>query len=173
MTPASGLGELFPLPDGAKQLQRFLGSWKVVGALETRGKTFEVEGTATISPASGGWGVLLQNALEFKGLGTYLETGILGYDIAENAVHFFALTNTSAVYDHKGAWFNDRSLRLTYEGRRGAKLYRETLKLEFRTPDELVITEEDTLGGKPVTTLHVRLTKAPQNSPAPESHRGD
>ncbi|HYA11076.1 MAG TPA: hypothetical protein VEH10_05350 [Thermoplasmata archaeon] len=117
------------------------------------------EGIATFASVSGGWGVLLQNRLEFKGLGTYLETGILGYDTMEDAVHFFALTNTSAAYDHKGAWLNDRSLRLTYEGQRGTERYSERLSLDFRTPDELEISEEDTLGGQPVTTMHVRLTR--------------
>jgi hypothetical protein len=140
------LEDVFPVPEEAKRLRVFLGGWKVPGTLTFMDKLFKVEGSAEFSLAAAGWGLLTRLELKVEDLGLYEEVDILGFDRNEKTYHFFAPTNTSAAYDHKGKWLSDNKLSFTYEGLRDGKKYKEELEIKIRTQNEFTIDEKDSLG---------------------------
>ena len=73
--------------------------------------------------------------------------------------HFFSVTNTAAVYDHKGKWLDDNGVSFHYEEVQDGKTYREELKVKILSPNEFVIQEKDSLQGQIITTMDVKLRK--------------
>ena len=153
------LNELFPLPDGARRLQVFVGDWKVEGTLTFEGKPLKVKGTWKISSAAAGWGVLNVGRMELEGMGKYEEVDILGFNPGEKLVHLFSLTNTAAVHDHKGRWSDDTTLNFVYEGSQEGKKYREEITVKFHSPKEWSINELDSLDGQIISTMEITLRK--------------
>ena len=118
------LTDVFPLPVEAKRLNVFLGSWRVEGTLTFNGKPYGVKGSARFSSTAAKWGVLAITKLEIEGLGNYEEADLLAFDRNEKLYHFFAVTNTAAVYDHKGKWIED-TISFIYEGLHDGKSCKE------------------------------------------------
>jgi hypothetical protein len=54
--------------------------------------------------------------MEIENLGVYEEVDILAFDRGEKTLHFFSVTNTGAVYDHKGKWLSNKVISFVYEG---------------------------------------------------------
>jgi hypothetical protein len=110
------LPDIFPLPDEAKRLNVFLGTWRVEGNLNFTGKPLELKGYARFSSTAARWAVLATAKLEIEGLGTCEEADLLAFDRNEKLYHFFAVTNTAAAYDHKGKWLYEDTISFIYEG---------------------------------------------------------
>lgn len=103
--------------------------------------------------------VLATAKLEIEGLGSYEEVDIFGFDRGERMFHFFSVTNTAAVYDHKGKWLDDNGVSFHYEEVQDGKTYREELEVKILSPNEFVIQEKDSLQGQIITTMDVKLRK--------------
>ena len=157
---ASSLSNLFPLPDEAKTLDVFLGNWDVEGSLTYHSRRFGLKGTSVFSPAAGGWGVSARTLMEIEGLGSYQEADLLCFSRDDGLFHYFAVTNTGAAYDHRGAWADPKSIRFTYEGKQGLGNYSEVLTVKVLGDAQLSIEETDTLEGQTVTQIQAVLRKA-------------
>ena len=154
----SKLSDVFPLPDEAKKLRAF-GNWTVEGALTFMSKPFGVKGSAMFSSAAAGWGVLAVAKLDTKNSGAYEEVDILGFSRGEKMFHFFSVTNTAAVYYHRGRWLDENTLSFFYEGLQDRKTYCEEIDVKFQNANELAIHEIDSLDGQAISTMDVTLRK--------------
>ena len=159
MAGGQRLEDVFPVPDETKKLLVFLGNWSGEGTLTYLARTFRLKGSAKFTPVASGWGVQSEIKLEIEGLGLYDEVDLLGFDRNEKAYHFFALTNTGALYDHKGKWLDDNTLNLFYEGSQNCKKYTENLQVQLKNSNELSVMEKDFLDEKLMTSMEVNLKK--------------
>jgi hypothetical protein len=100
MAEKSGLQRIVPIPEEAKRLQSMIGTWRAEGTLAARGRLFTVHGIARFSTAASGRGLLILNTLQIEGLGEYEEAAIIGFNVDDQRIHFFSLTNTSSANDH-------------------------------------------------------------------------
>jgi hypothetical protein len=159
-SPASPtFAELFPLPDEARHLDRFLGTWRVQGVLTVDGNDLPMTGAWRFTPAAAGWGIASELVAHVEGLGSYEEHDLVGFDIETGLYHIYSLTNSGAVHDHVARWRTDDAIDFEFTGLQGGKPYRETGTMTFRTDGAIHATSEDYIDGALASRMAVDLTR--------------
>lgn len=153
------LGEMFPIPDGAKALERFLGEWEVNGSLTMEGTTLPMAGRWLFEPAAAGFGVRCTLTAEIEGLGAYAESDLVGFDAETGAVHIFSLTNSGAVHDHAGRWVGDDRIEFEFNGTQGGKPFREVGTMDIVAPTRLHLVSTDYVDGAVTAVMEATLTR--------------
>ena len=156
---APTLAELFPVPEQAQQLARFLGVWAVDGSLTVEGNPLTMTGEWSFTPAAAGWGVKASLHAEIEALGAYEEDDLVGFDVETGTFHIYSLTNSAAVHDHVASWTSENILSFDYEGLQGGKAYREVGRMEFLSEHRMQAESTDYVDGEVASAMHVTLTR--------------
>lgn len=150
---------MFPIPEGAKRLERFRGDWTVTGSLAMEGNTMPVAGRWQMVPAAAGWGLRCKFEGTIEGLGTADEDDLVGYDQETGLSHVYSLTNTGNVHDHVGDWTSADVLELVYEGTMQGAPYREVVTCTFSGDAAVQLRSVEHVGGELVSVFEANLTK--------------
>ncbi|MBX7112529.1 MAG: hypothetical protein K1X87_11885 [Dehalococcoidia bacterium] len=153
------VAEMFPIPEGAKRLEWFIGEWTIDGTLQMGEDTLPLTGGASILAAAGGWGLRSELVGQVQGLGTMRENDLFGFDQERGLLHMYSLTNTGNVHDHVGQWRDDGGFDLVYEGVQQGQPYRE--EMEVRRTGEAAFTIHDVeyVAGALASVMEVELTR--------------
>jgi len=151
--------EFFPVPDEARRLDRFLGTWRVKGVLTVEGDDLPMTGEWRFTAAAAGWGVAGALAAHVEGLGSYEEHDLVGFDIETGLYHVYSLTNSAAVHDHVARWRAEGGLEFEFTGLQGGKPYREIGAVEFRSDGSMHLTSEDYVDGTLASRMAVDLIR--------------
>jgi hypothetical protein len=153
------LAEMFPLPDGAKTLERFIGDWTFDGTLTIEGNALPMTGEWSFTGVAGGWGVRGAMTSEVEGLGSYEEDDLVGFDQETGKVHIYSVTNSAAVHDHVGEWSDENTLQAEYDGLQGGKPYHEAIRVRFTASDVIEMESQDYVEGELASAIVVTLRK--------------
>jgi hypothetical protein len=156
---AQTLAELFPVPDQARQLARFIGAWAVEGTLTVEGNPLKMVGEWIFAPSAAGWGVRASLRAEIEALGAYEEDDLVGYDVETRTFHIYSLTNSGAVHDHVASWASENVLDFEYNGLQGGKPYREVGRVELLAADRMLAESTDFVDGQEASSMEVTLTR--------------
>jgi len=144
-------------PEPARKLDALLGAWVVAGSITSGDAPARISGRWQFTPAAGGAGVRMAGQTSIEGLGTFEEEELIGFDPGDGTVHIFSL-NLLAVRDHIGAWRDDRTLVVEYNGTQGAKHCWEQITLAI-DGDRMHATVVETLDGEVVATTSLSLAR--------------
>jgi hypothetical protein len=158
-TEGQTLAELFPVPDEARKLARFIGAWSVDGTLTVEGNPLKMVGEWIFAPSAAGWGVRASLRAEIEGLGAYEEDDLVGYDIETDTFHIYSLTNSGAVHDHVASWTSENVLEFEFDGLQGGKPYREVGRMDLLAADRILATSTDYVDGQEASSMEVTLTR--------------
>lgn len=153
------VAEMFPIPDGAKRLEWFIGEWTLGGTLQMGADTFAISGDWSMTRAAGGWGVRSVLRGQVEGLGAMLEDDLLGFDQESGLIHLYSLTNTGNVHDHTGPWRDDGGLDLVYEGTQQGQPYREEIELRRDGEGRFTVRAVEHVGGEVASVMLAELTR--------------
>lgn len=153
------LAELYPIPDGAIELRRFLGTWSMNGTLAVEGSPLAMFGTVEVTSAAAGWGVEVLLDAEIAQLGGYHEINIFGFNAETGMVHIYSITNTGAVHDHPATWVTPDTLEFEYRGTQDGKPYVESGRAEFLSPDRLHLTSAERVDGAMQSEMDVIMER--------------
>jgi hypothetical protein len=153
------VAELFPIPEQARTLERFIGEWTVEGTITTEGETGAMSGTWSFTRAAGGWGIHARLDGYLEGLGVLDEDTLVGFDAGSGVFHAYSLTNTGHVHDHPGGWVDADTLEFALDASQGGKPYREEISIRFTGRDELHIRGVEYIEGQVVTSMDARLRR--------------
>jgi hypothetical protein len=153
------LADLFPIPEDARKLERFIGNWTIEATLTLEGTPLRGNGTWLFERAAGGWGIRGRLEADFEGMGAYREDDLVGYDVETGTFHIYSLTNSSAVHDHLAKWEDGNTLVLEYDGLQEGKKYREEATCRFISDDEIHMQETDYVEGQTTMTMSLILRK--------------
>ncbi len=153
------LAEMFPLPDEAKSLGRFIGEWSIEGTLTIEGNPLPMTGEWTFTPVAGGWGLLAVMRSQVEGLGAYEEGDLIGFDKETGKFHIYSITNSAAVHDHVGGWTDENTFEIAYEGLQDGKAYRETAVMRVLPDGTLRLESTDYVEGDLASIIAVTLRK--------------
>jgi hypothetical protein len=156
---APTFANLFPIPDEARRLERFLGTWNVSGALTAEGTVMPMSGQWQFSPAAAGWGVASELRAEVEGMGVYEEYDLVGFDAETGLFHVYSLTNSGAVHDHVARWSTADRFEFEYTGLQGGQPYREVGTVEILADGGIRVTSEDFVNGEIATSMEARLDR--------------
>jgi len=159
MEQSPTISEVFPIPAEAKRLEVFLGDWDVEGTVTFGGNAMKAKGRWAFRKAAGGWGLKATMKVNLEGMGSYEEDDLVGFDKESGRLHVFTLTNTAAVHDHLATWSDRNTLNLEYDGLQDGKKLREEATIRFSRPNELTMSEVDTVDGQVASTMEVTLRK--------------
>lgn len=156
---ADMITEMFPIPEGAKRLGRFLGDWTAQGSLAMEGNSLPVRGSWRFVPAAAGWGIRSKFEADIKGMGHMDEDDLAGFDAETGLSHIYSLTNTGNVHDHVGRWTGADSVEFVCETTQGGKPYREVIVCTFHGDRELVVSSTEYVGGEQISAFEATLRK--------------
>jgi hypothetical protein len=144
----------------AKDLQCLVGSWKGTGTFAMPdGKTANVSFNYDCKTAAGGSGVACHLRMTgIPGLPAYELDDLYGYNAGDGLVHWFTITNTGEVHDHKGGIDNSTFTGL-YEGPVDGKIFQEQVSIQFLNEKKMRVRSSCKLGDKNLESLDVTATK--------------
>lgn len=153
------VAEMFPGPEGAKRLERFLGEWVVEGSLTMEGNAAPVAGHWSFVPAAAGWGLRSKFEGMIEGMGRADEDDLVGFDAETGLVHIYSLTNTGNVHDHVGDWTGADTMEFVCETTQGGAPYREVITCDFTSPTSVTFHSTEHIGGELASTFEANLRK--------------
>ncbi|MGE0134013.1 MAG: hypothetical protein AB7L91_05280 [Dehalococcoidia bacterium] len=153
------MAQMFPMPDGAKRLQWFVGEWTLSGTLQLGEDTLPISGDWSMTPVAGGWGVRSHLEGQIEGLGAMLEDDLLGFDQETGLVHLYSLTNTGNVHDHTGPWREDGDIDLAYDGTQQGQPYHEEIELRCDGDRRFTVRAVERVGGEVTSVMLAALNR--------------
>ncbi len=153
------LAELYPIPDGAIELRRLLGTWAINGTLAVEGTPLAITGNCEVAPAAGGWGLRVVFDADIDQLGAYHENDLFGFDAETGMVHLYSITNTAAVHDHPARWVTRDVMEFEYLGTQGGKPYREAGRMEFVTDERIQLESIEYIDGEVSSAMNVIMER--------------
>jgi len=141
-------------------LGRLVGDWTVdLTAKMPDGTSLQGKGTVRATELSMDRGIRTEMRLDAEGMGAYHEDDLWGYDQWERKIHSYSITSTRAVHDHSGAWKDDKTLELHWEGLYEGKPATEDVVLTWAGDNEIRVHEVDTSQGQPGPVFDYVLKK--------------
>jgi len=129
-------------------LGRLVGDWTVdLTARMPDGTSMHGKGAVRATELSMDRGIRTEMRLDAEGLGAYHEDDLWGYDQWERKIHLYSITSTGAVHDHSGAWKDDKTLELHWQGLYEGKPATEDIVLTWTGENEIRVHEVDTSQG--------------------------
>jgi hypothetical protein len=148
-----------PIPDQAKKLQQFVGTWEGTGSMNMGEMKHEMKITHISEPTADGWGVSNTEINETEGMETYRCINIFGYDAGSDQTHLYSVSNYGDCHDHMGKWADENTLRLRYDGVWDGKPIKETITIAFDSPEQYRFTVTKQVGGEHMFTIDGIMTK--------------
>jgi len=141
-------------------LGRLVGDWTVdLTAKMPDGTSLQGKGTVRATELSMDRGIRTEMRLDAEGMGAYHEDDLWGYDQWEKKIHLYSVTSTGAVHDHSGAWKDDKTLELHWQGLYEGEPATEDVVLTWAGDNEIRVHEVDTSQGQPGPVFDYILKK--------------
>jgi hypothetical protein len=148
-----------PVPEGVKKLYTFLGNWKGKATMAANGETQGFDYFMDMKTDADGWGILYHEKGLIPNATPYLGFGMLAFDVNDNSLHIFTVSNYGDVHDHKGNWSDDKSFTLVYNGTMEGKPMKEELSVQIIDANTWKFTDVVSLDGQTFQTLKAEMHK--------------
>jgi hypothetical protein len=105
------------MPQGQKNLQRFVGNWVCKNISLTMGdKSYGGEYSFNCKSAIDGKGIYAEESYENAELGKMHGLDIAGYDPNLQNIHWYTIDNQGTCHDHTGYWTDKDHFYMQYQG---------------------------------------------------------
>ena len=142
-------------------LQKFVGKWSAnVTTTDDKKQSFTIIGHLDFKPVADGGGVYCTDSFDDAKLGKYRGSYLMGYDVYEKKLHFYAVTNKGVAHDHACTWKSADHFYAEFNGIRDGKSFKEMIDLVFKDKNTLEYSEVDFLDGNIVETDKGTFKKA-------------
>ena len=148
-----------PVPEGVKKLYVFLGNWKGKATMTGNGQTQNFDYLMNMKTDADGWGILYHEKGQIPNATPYLGFGMMAYDLNDNSLHIFTVSNYGDVHDHKGNWTDDKHFTVIYNGITEGKNMKEELSVELVSADTWKFNDVVSVEGQTVQTLSAEMHK--------------
>ena len=148
------------MPEAQKNLQQFIGLWKLDNAKFTMGEeTLTGVYTFDCFAVNDNTGILAHEKFATKEMGTMKGENLLGYDPNTELVHLYSIDNTGTAHDHYGYWIDPHHLFVQYQGVQDGKMYCEQIDMKFISSDKMELNLTGMLNGKVLSKASGTFTK--------------
>lgn len=148
-----------PVPDNVKKLYAFLGSWKGKATMTANNQTQTFDYFMDMKTDADGWGILYHEKGLIPNATPYLGFGMMAFDVNDNSLHIFTVSNYGDVHDHKGSWTDDKHFALVYNGTSEGKQMKEELNIELISNSTWKFTDVVSVEGQTIETLTAEMHK--------------
>jgi hypothetical protein len=148
-----------PVPDEVKKLYIFLGNWKGKATMTANGETQNFDYFMDMKTDADGWGILYHEKGLIPNATPYLGFGMLAFDVNDNMLHIFTVSNYGDVHDHKGTWTDDKHFKVVYNGTMEGKTMKEELSVEITDANTWKFNDVVTVDGQTFQTLNAEMHK--------------
>lgn len=128
------MDNLDAVPEKARQLHAFVGSWDVEGEMVAGEDRQSIGGHWEFEVAADGWGVTGTLSTDIEGMGRIDECELIGFDASTELVHMVSM-NRLAIRDHIGEWEEDTLVTRFRSDDRGSTV--EEIRVRFPDPDRM------------------------------------
>jgi hypothetical protein len=142
--PAIGLRE----GEHAK-LAILVGEWSGTGSLKMGPNEMAVTSKYRCDVAEGGVALTCVHNADIEGMGPMVENALIGFDPAEQKLHWYNINTMGENHDHVGEWTSDQKIQWSYKGKQDGKPLTESISMEIKGTNELSFRSETTVDGKP------------------------
>ena len=148
-------------PDQVMSVKKLVGDWKLnIRITMPDGSILNGSGKAQGRLIAMGQGVHIILKATIPGLGDIEEHDLVGFNASgDQRIHFFSLISTGTTHDHVGAWRDDKTMEVRWEGIEDGKEVIETDVFTWISPGELHIRQEETVEGQTGLTGEYILKK--------------
>lgn len=149
------------VPNDQAWLQKFVGKWTAnVETTDDKKQAFTIVAHLDFKSIGDGAGVYGIDSFDDAKLGKYKGSYLMGYDIYEKKLHFYAVTNMGVAHDHACTWKSADHFYAEFNGIRDGKPFKEMIDLIFKDKNTLEFSEVDFLDGNIVETDKGTFKKA-------------
>ncbi len=146
--------------DAQKNLQRLVGSWKGSGSVTLPdGKVLNMKTTYDCKKAGGGLAVACHFTASAPGMPLIESNDLFGYSAGDGLVHWFTVTSSGDVHDHKGGFDETGTLTAIHEGPQDGKLYQEQVSLQLISDTKVRVRCSVKVGAQQMESTDMTVTK--------------
>jgi hypothetical protein len=84
---------------------------------------------------------------------------MMAFDLNDNNLHIFTVSNYGDVHDHKGNWTDDKHFTLVYNGTTEGKNMKKELSIEIVDANSWKFTDVISVEGQTIQTLNADMHK--------------
>jgi hypothetical protein len=107
-----------------------------------------VPATPVVMVHKGGVALACVHEAEIEGMGSMVENALIGYDPAEQKLHWYNINTMGENHDHAGTWTSEGGIQWGYEGKQKGMPLTESISMEM-SANELSFRSETRVDGKP------------------------